>query len=133
MLKRLICAALVVAGSAGAQNFTTQAEVQPILEMTRANWVAVGTQGGADLLYFTHLLAWRCGVAEIRYGLNGDAPEKVLAMEPCHHDSNTPNAIRDLPFVTYPPGSIEEVTVELVYPDGATQRENFARAAIRLD
>lgn len=55
MIGRYTFVALLLASTAGAQNFTTQAEVQPSLEMTRANWVAVGTQTGNDLLYVTHL------------------------------------------------------------------------------
>lgn len=118
---------------ASAQNFTTQAEVQPIIELTRGNWIAIGTTTGRDLLYFSHLLSWRCGVSAFRYGLNGAAPDVALQMEPCHRDTNQPNAIRELPFVTYDLNSIERVTVEVVFPDGQVLREEFARAAIILD
>lgn len=118
---------------AAAQAFTTQEEVQPILEVTRANWIAVGTQTGQDLLYFTHLLSWRCGIAQIRYGLNGAAPETELAMEPCYLELVTPNAIRELPFVIHGLHSIESVSVEVEFADGQVLREEFERAAIRLD
>lgn len=128
---------VVMAGAfatgATAQSFTTQAEVQPILEMTRANWIGIGTATGRDLLYFTHVLSWRCGFAALRYGLNGAEPEIELQIEPCHRDSNSPNAIRELPFVSYGLNSIESVTVELVFADGQVPRESFNRAAIRID
>lgn len=118
---------------ASAQNFTTQAEVQPIIDMTRGNWIAIGTSTGQDLLYFSHLLSWRCGVSLFRYGLNGAVPDVELQMEPCHRDTNQPNAIRDLPFVSYGLNTIETVTVEVVFPDGQVLRDDFTRAAIILD
>lgn len=133
MVLRAIVAAGMLAGPAQAQNFTTQAEVEPILEMTRAHWIAIGTQTAQDLLYFTHLLSWRCGIAEIRYGVNGAEAATVLAMEPCHRESNQPNAIRELPYVVYPLNSIETVRVELVFEDGARMEELFTRAAISLN
>lgn len=132
-MKRVLILALLVAWPVQAQNFTTQAEVQPIIEMTRANWVAIGTATGRDLLYFTHLLSWRCGVEEIRYGLNGAAPETVLQMEQCHRDSNQPNAIRDLPFIGYGLDTIGAVTVLVAFADGTELVQEFARSEIRID
>ena len=132
-MKKLLIVTILAAGTAQGQGFTTQAEVQPILELTRANWVGLGQASGRDLLYFTHLLSWRCGMAEIRYGLNGAAAENVLQMEPCHRDTNQPNAIRELPFVSYPPGTIESVHVVVHFPDGTQIAEGFTRAEIRID
>jgi hypothetical protein len=127
-----LCAALL-ATPVSAQNFTTQAEVQPILTLTRANWVGVGTATGNDLLYFTQILGWRCGIAGLRYGLNGAEPVTDYAMEPCHNDLNPPNQIRDLPYLVFPLNSIESVTLEITYPDGQVDRESYLRSAIRID
>ena len=129
----LAACAVLSPAMAHAQNFTTQAEVQPILSMTRANWVAIGTQTGNDLLYFTQILSWRCGISEIRFGLNGAAPDTVYQMEPCHRDLNPPNQIRDLPYLVFAPDSVQSVSVTIVYPDGQTDSAEFARAAIRID
>ena len=122
----------VLPEAATAQAFTTAAEVRPILELTRANWVAIGTQTGQDLLYFTQILSWRCGLSEIRYGINGAPPEQVFEMEPCYADTNQPNAIRALPYVGYGLGSIESVTVEIVYEDGVSDGAAFTRAEVLL-
>lgn len=133
MIRIVALSLALVAAPASAQQFTTQAEVQPILTMTRANWVAVGTATGNDLLYFTQILGWRCGIAGIRFAVNGAEPLTDYTMEPCHLDLNPPNQIRDLPYLVYPPNSIEQVTVEIVYPDGQVDRETYLRSAIRID
>lgn len=87
-------AVLALPGLLEAQNFTTAAEVKPILRATRANWVAVRAYEGHDLLYSTNALAWRCALTGIRYGVNGAPPETVLAMEPCYDSEAAPNALK---------------------------------------
>jgi hypothetical protein len=116
--------------------FTTATEVKPILGMTRANWVAVREYDGQDLIYFTQLMSWRCGLWEVRYGLNGEAPVTSLPMEPCHPDTNSPNAMTDMDafpvYLTAPLGTIESVTVSLTYDDGSTEEASFERKAILM-
>jgi len=114
--------------------FTTAAEVKPILTATRGNWIAIREYDGQDLLYFTHLGGWRCGLWDVRYGLNGAAPQTLFVFEPCHEDSAQPNAMLmangELPYVTAPLGSIDSVTVELTYDDGSTDSAMFARKSV---
>ncbi len=117
--------------------FTTATEVRPIVDATSASWVAVRLYEGQDLLYFTQLLSWRCGLWDIHYGLNGAAPTERFDMEPCHDDSLTPNAMTDvehfLPYVTLPPDSIQSVTVEVTYDNGARQSVTFERAQVQIN
>lgn len=61
--------------------FTTATEVKPILTMTKGNWVAVREYDGHDLVYFTHLMSWRCGLSAMRYSLN-DGPLQVYDLPP---------------------------------------------------
>lgn len=116
--------------------FTTAVEVKPILGMTKGNWVAVRDYNGQDLVYFTHLLSWRCGLWDIRYGVNGAPAEEVFPMEPCYPDSATPNAMTDvetfLPYVTMPPGSVESIYVEVTFDDGTTDFARFDRAEVEI-
>ena len=114
--------------------FTTATEIRPILMATRMNWVAVRDYHGQDLLYLTHLLAWRCGLAQIKWGVNG-GPMEVWPMPPCHEDTNAPNALTEndgLPYVALPAGSIETVEIELTYDDLGTESAAFARKLIQM-
>lgn len=125
--------AAVLGSPVAAQNFTSAAEVRPILDMTRGSWVAIREYGGKDLVYFTHLLAWRCGLREIRYGFNGAAPNTPFKMEQCHDGAAQPNAISgDGVFVSQPGGSVKEVRVKLIYDDGTTDEARFTRDQILM-
>jgi hypothetical protein len=99
--------------------YTTATEVKPILSMTKQSWVAVRDYDGQDLVYFTNLLAWRCGVMSVQYSVN-DGPLEELALEPCYSDEATPNALKMeefLPYVTQPQGSVETVRVVVQFDD----------------
>ncbi len=118
-----------------AANFTTAEEVRPILQATTASWVAVREWDGKDLLYFTHLEAWRCGLEQIRYVINESKPE-VWEVEPCYDDGPVPNAIRmegRVPYTEFPLGSVGQVTIEVTYDDGEIEKATFERKAIQID
>ncbi|MEJ1991605.1 MAG: hypothetical protein P8X50_07770 [Maritimibacter sp.] len=124
--------ALVVALPAAAQQYTTAAEVRPILDATRGKWVAVREYDGKDLLYFTNLLAWRCGVDTISYMINGGGLTR-LDSEPCHEDEAVPNALKSndiMPFISQPLGSIDTVEIRLLYDDGSTDSASYQRKNI---
>ena len=116
--------------------FTTAGEVKPILGMTKGNWVAVRNYEGQDLLYFTHLMSWRCGIWDVRYGLNGEEPNEVFPMEPCYEDTATPNSMMVtegfLPYITFPSDSVTSVSVELTFDDGTTDTAQFERGTILI-
>ena len=82
---------LVMALPAGAQMQTT-AEVKPILQITKGNWVAVREYDGKDLLYVTHLFGWRCGLAAMAISVNGETMQN-WPLPPCHMQYATPNAL----------------------------------------
>lgn len=127
-----ICGAMT--GLARAQNFTTAAEIRPILNATQGNWVAVREFDGQDLLYFTHLLAWRCGLEAIYFRING-GDEQQFNAEPCYEDEATPNALKGTdmpPYQRLDLQSVETVEVRLVYDDGDEALASFERAQIQI-
>ena len=116
--------------------YTTALEVKPILGMTKLQWAAISHDGGNDLLYFSNLLAWRCGLWEIRYGINGAPATEVFEMEPCHEDTAQPNAMVDLVnypiWVTLPGESIQILRIEVTFDDGTEDFVEVERSRILL-
>ncbi|MEX0302251.1 MAG: hypothetical protein AB3N24_07510 [Leisingera sp.] len=109
--------------------FTTALEVKPILAATKANWIHVREFDGQDLLYVTHLWSWRCGLAQVKLGVNGHALE-IWPLPDCHLDEGFPNMIKEedgLPYRSYPLGSIQQIAVEVTYDDLSTEGYVFGR------
>ena len=139
MFHRLISLAGVALFSAAlpgaAANFTTAAEVKPILQATKPNWIAVRLYEGQDLLYFTNLLSWRCGLEKIEFSVNGGAMHTFEA-EPCYEDEPQPNALKaeelDAILVSYPPNSVETIEVQIQFDDGAADSASYARKAVEI-
>lgn len=130
---RIFALLLALATPALAQTFTTAAEVRPILQATKGSWIAVREWDGQDLIYFTHLESWRCGLAEVRFAVNGGVPE-VWKMDPCFEGTAQPNAIGAdrLPYTALPLQSVQHVDIMLIFDDGSTDSAGFDRAAVLM-
>lgn len=114
--------------------FTTATEVRPILDATRGNWIAVRDFNGKDLVYVTHLWSWRCGLLEMRVGINGGQLQ-VWPMPPCHIDDPAPNAVKPedgLPYAEFPQGSVATIEVQIIYDDLGTDTVRFDRQGVQI-
>jgi len=121
------------ANPASAQNVTDQ--VRQLLKLTSDSWITVREFDGQDLLYFTHLLIYRCVLKEIRYGLNGAEASQVFEAEPCPSgmlgQMIAPiEAEGHLPYLTFDLKSIDSVIVSISYDDGGVQTQQFQRANV---
>lgn len=118
-------------GEENTGQFTTAEEVRPILSQTKDQWVSLRDFNGQDLLYFTQLDSWRCGLSEVRVSVNG-GPLDLREMEPCYTDAATPNEMRGdvLPYQTYGSGEVQQVAVQIVYDDGTSDVAVFSRPQI---
>ncbi len=128
-----LCALFVLTGIQPVAAFTTAAEVRPILDATKGSWIAVREFDGNDLLYFTHIESWRCGLDGVKYGINSDHADQVWELEVCYEGEAAPNAIKAegrLPYITLPLGSIQTVIIELFYDDGSSDSVQFERANV---
>jgi hypothetical protein len=87
-----------------------------ILEMTASSWLAFRDFNGL-LLYYTHLVTYRCALREVRIGIDSALPDRLLTMPPCD-----PKSPHDVPSNLNPymklPTSVKSVSVELTYRDG---------------
>ena len=88
-----------------------------ILDMTATSWLSFREFNGL-LVYYTHLMSYRCAIREVRIGIDSAVPDKVLGMPPCNprdpsaipHDAN--------PYLKLAPAT-KSVSVELTYRDGS--------------
>jgi hypothetical protein len=115
--------------------FTTAAEVGPILEMTQKNWAAVREYDGQDLVYFSHVFSWRCGLKAAKYSIN-DEPLKDLEMPDCHMKYQQPNALIDnealMTFKRYELGSVKSVRVDVLLDNLTVQSVTLLRENILI-
>jgi hypothetical protein len=87
-----------------------------ILDMTASNWLEFGGSNG--LLYYTHLISYRCAIREVKLGFDTSVPDQVLRLPPCNQ--RDPIAVpRDAPIYMKVPGGARSVSVELQFRDGS--------------
>ena len=97
-----------------------------ILDMTATSWLSFREFNGL-LVYYTHLLSYRCAIREARVGIDTAVPDKVLKMPPC--DPRDPAVItHDVqPYLKLAPNT-QFVSVELTYRDGSVSEiKSFRR------
>ena len=58
--------------------------------MTATSWLSFREFNGL-LVYFTHLMSYRCAIREARIGIDTIVPDRVLKMPPC--DTKQPNEV----------------------------------------
>ncbi|MEM7440792.1 MAG: hypothetical protein AAF393_14420 [Pseudomonadota bacterium] len=133
-MKRFLFAALLCIAPTAQAQFMTASEVRPILEATKANWVGVREFDGRDLLYFTHILTFRCGLQEIAYGINDDEYFSVWEMPDCYEGTSSPFALKptDRIYDRLPLMEVRTITVVITYDDGSLSEMTYDRAQIQL-
>ncbi|MGJ4939520.1 caspase family protein [Bradyrhizobium sp. HKCCYLS1011] len=97
-----------------------------ILDMTATSWLSFREFNGL-LVYYTHLMSYRCAIRQIRIGIDTAVPDKVLSLPAC--DMKDPIAIPSnaTPYLKLPP-STQFVSVELTYRDGSVSEiKSFRR------
>ena len=92
-------------------------EQRKILEMTAGSWLSFREFNGL-LLYYTHLMSYRCAIRQVRIGLDSTVPDRTIAMPPCNQ--RDPMAIpADVQPYLKVPLATGSVSVELTYRDGS--------------
>ncbi len=101
-------------------------QMKKILNMTQNSWVSFRDFNGKQLIYFTHLEAYTCGIKEVHYSLNSDDLDKVWELQPC--DNKNPMAItKDIIYLSMPLGTTKSIAVQVTFTDGTksdTVRKN---------
>ncbi|RWP68237.1 methyl-accepting chemotaxis protein [Mesorhizobium sp.] len=88
-----------------------------ILDQFWTSWIAFDASGNRGLVYFSHMLSYRCAIKALHYGLNGAALDKEIKMPAC--DPKDPYAI---PYDYQPyfkvADSVKTMSVQVTYTDG---------------
>ena len=97
-----------------------------ILDMTATSWLSFREFNGL-LVYYTHLMSYRCAIREVKVGIDSSMPDRVLRMPAC--DPRNPGAIPNdaTPYLKLP-AATKSVSVELTYRDGSVSEiKSFRR------
>jgi hypothetical protein len=102
-----------------------------ILDMTASSWLAFRDFNGL-LLYYTHLVTYRCAIKQMRIGIDSSIPDKVIQLPPC--DMRDPSSIPEKAQVLMKvPPTTQSVSVELTYLDGSlSEIKTFKRGVAQV-
>lgn len=91
--------------------------MRDILDRFSTSWLAFGTGHNQHLLYYTHLVSYRCAIRKVEIGFNGESPAQPIELPPC--DEANPHSIPSgaLPYLRIRP-EIESATIRLTYIGG---------------
>jgi len=88
-----------------------------VLDQSWTSWIVFDASGNHGLVYFSHMLTYRCALKEVRYAFNGKAPQTRIDMPAC--DEKDPYAI---PYDYQPylkvSDDIRSMAVQVTYADG---------------
>ncbi|MEA1952907.1 MAG: hypothetical protein U9O24_00755 [Campylobacterota bacterium] len=92
-------------------------QMKQILNITQNSWVSFRDFNGKQLIYFTHLESYTCGIKEVHYSINSDDLNKTWELQPC--DSKNPMAItKELIYLTMPLDTAKSIAVQITFIDG---------------
>ncbi|WP_407160348.1 caspase domain-containing protein [Bradyrhizobium sp. STM 3557] len=97
-----------------------------ILDMTSTSWLSFREFNGL-LVYYTHLMSYRCAIRQVKIGIDTSMPDKLLTMPACNMKDPISIPSDASPYLKLPP-STKFVSVELTYRDGSVSEiKSFRR------
>lgn len=93
-------------------------QMKPILNMTKNSWVAFRDYNGKQLIYFTHLESYKCGITSVHYSINTDKLDKVWELEACN-PKNPLAVTKDNIYLSLPLNTAKSIAVKLIFSDGS--------------
>ncbi len=89
-----------------------------ILDQFSSAWIQFRKDPPSDLIYFTHLVTYRCAIAKAEIGFDGETPNLPLPLPAC--DRRDPISIpTSAQLYLRAPASAKSASVRLTYADGA--------------
>lgn len=110
--------AVFAAVTFGMAAFGQTGQEKQILGITKDSWIGFRDYNGRQLVYFTHLEAWKCGISAVRYSINDQSLDQTWTLQPC--DPENPNAVTtEKPYISLPLNAAQSVSVQLTFSDGS--------------
>ena len=92
-----------------------------ILKTTKNGWVSFRDYDGKLLVYFTHLISYRCSLAEVKYMLDGDEPTQNHPLPDCN-PKDPISITSDAKILIEAPLDTKYMTVKLTFKDGTESK-----------
>jgi hypothetical protein len=126
----LISTGLLAIAPLGAARAQTLPPIETFKQMANAaatQWVAFRDFNGRQLVYFTTVVSYACGLTEIRWSMNSDSLDQNWPVPKCNEylpfAINTDNKI----YETLKLNTAKTISVQLVFKDGtATDTLTYA-------
>lgn len=97
-----------------------------ILEMTSSNWLSFREFNGL-MVYWSHLLSYRCAIREVKIGIDTTVPDRKLALPPCNPADPSSIPEKAVSYMKLGPGT-KLMSIELTYKDGSVSETKTFRA-----
>jgi len=103
-----------------------------ILESTFGAWLSF-RHDAPNILYYTHISGYRCGIKEFRIGLDTPMPDRVVKLAPCHMRDPVATP-RDVDTHLWIDPKVVFASAQIVYRDGTVSKIRiFRRGRTDLD
>ena len=116
-INSFIVASLLFLGLTFTANAMPDDQMKKILNMTQNSWVSFRDFNGKQLIYFTHLEAYTCGIKEVHYSLNSNDLDKVWELQACPSEGIS-SIKKELIYLILPLGTAKSIAVQLLFVDG---------------
>ena len=113
-----ITAAVLIAILSLTANAMPPKQIKQVLNMTKNSWVSFRDFNGKQLIYFTHLESYTCGIKQVRYSINTDALDKTWELHTCN-PKDPLKITKEIIYMTLPLGTAKSVAVQVTFTDGS--------------
>lgn len=91
--------------------------IKQALQMTSKGWISFRDFEGNQLIYFTNLESYTCGILQVHYSIDSEDLDEVWTLQKC--DYKNPLAVtKEKPYLTMPKDSVKSITLQITFADG---------------
>ena len=84
----------------------------------QSNWVSFRDYNGHQLIYFSILEAYKCGIRKVAYSINSEALDQEWRLQPCNPKKQQ-EVTTNRPYLSLPLGTAKFIAVQLTFNDNS--------------